>query len=161
MLSVALLGTSHIMQQGVRAMVAALFFWALAIYGALTLVWQSVQRLRGKQHPHPVKLILIVQNAAGEIEGVLRTLLIQGSIGTREHRIVVLDLASTDDTEGIVRKLAARNGCIDYLKIRNEGDVSLYLSQALLDSSTIGCIYDLRIPEMVRELSKDAAWLCQ
>lgn len=141
-------------------MLAALLFWALAIYGAMTLVWQSVQRLRRKQHPRPVKLILIVQNAEREIEGVLRTLLIQGSMGTREHGIVVLDLGSKDDTEGIVRKLAARNECIEYQKIQNEGDASFYLSQACLDGATIGCIYDLRIPDMVRDLSNDTAWLC-
>lgn len=125
----------------------------------MTLVWQSVQRLRHQQHPHPIKLILVVQNAEKEIEGVLRTLLIRGSLGTRDQRILVLDLGSSDDTEGIVRKLAARNSCLVYQKISDDKQVSLYVSQACLDTGTVGCIYDLRIPDMARDVSRDAAWL--
>ena len=144
-----------------RLLITALLFWALAIYGAITLVWQSVQRLRRNQHPHPVKLILIVQNAEREIEGVIRTLLIKGSMGTRDHGILILDLGSTDDTEKIVQALAARNSCITYQRIADDKEASMYLSQACFDSNTIGCIYDLRVPDMAHDISRDAAWLCR
>jgi len=142
-------------------MVAALLFWALAVYGALTIVRQSVQRLRSRQQSYPVTWILVVENAEVQIEGVLRTLLLRVSLVSRDHRIVVLDLNSTDDTEFIIRNLMVHNECVEYRKVSTEEEISRNFARACLDRPSIGCIYDLRVPSMVRSISRNVGWLCQ
>ncbi|OFW80751.1 MAG: hypothetical protein A2201_09930 [Alicyclobacillus sp. RIFOXYA1_FULL_53_8] len=142
-------------------MVAALLFWALAVYGALTIVRESVQRLRSRQQSYPVTLVLVVENGETQIEGVLRTLLLRVAMVSRTHRIVVLDLNSTDDTEFIIRNLMVHNECLEYRKIANEDDISRHFAGACLETPSIGCIYDLRVPNTARNISKNVGWLCR
>jgi hypothetical protein len=151
------------MLQGVRAMVEALIFWALAVYGALAVVRQCVRSIqrRAQRNPHPLTIILIVQHAERDIEGTLRTLMIRTALGTRERRILVFDVASQDDTGQIVQRMTACHDCIDYVRVADDSELLHQLKALCLQSPRVGCIYDLRVNGMVRDVTRDVAWLCE
>lgn len=144
-------------------MVGAIVIWALALYGAIVIVLKSVQRLqrRYEQLPHPLTVILIVQNAEHEIEGTLRTLMIKTAFSPRERRILVFDVASTDATGCIVQRLTQQHHCLDYVHVSNEVDFIDQLKNVCLQSPRVGCIYDLRDHGMLRDVTHDVGWLLQ
>lgn len=142
-------------------MVGALIIWALALYGASVIVVQSVQRLQNRynQHPHPLTIVLIVQNAEHEIEGTLRMLMMKTAFSPRERRILVFDVASDDDTGCIVQRLTQQHHCLDYVHVSNEVDFIDELKSVCLQSPRVGCIYDLRDRGMLKDVTHDVAWL--
>ncbi len=143
-------------------MVEALVFWALALYGALMIVWQSVNRIKRRvEKQHPVKVILVVQNAENYIEGVLRTLLFTTSFGWRDHEVFVMDIGSTDDTERIVQTLAERADGLRYTRLSGETDFYQELERACWDFDSVRCIYDLRVNGMAHDVTADMLSLCQ
>lgn len=159
---VASLPVAHILQQGVRAVVGALFFWALAVYGALTVVRQVSRGLRRRirQNLHPVAVVLIVQNSEAHIEGVLRSIFLSTSMGRREWRILVFDMGSTDDTPHIVQRLAMQHDGLEYVRIEGEGEFVQHLARVCAEGGLVGCIYDLRVSGMLCDVARDIRLLC-
>lgn len=148
------------MQQGVRGMWGALFFWLLAGYGALCIVWQASQRLRRRfQRPRPLSLVLVVENAEDEIEGILRLLLLRTAFGMRERRIVVLDAGSTDDTGAIVQRLCQDNPALSYVRVADPAHWLDALAQLCLASPHVSCVYDLRQRTSWHDTIQDLQWL--
>jgi hypothetical protein len=152
----------HILRAGGEGVLEALLFWSLAIYGAMVLVWQVVKRVTRKdQHLIPMNIVLIVQNAEREIEGTLRCLMVNTAFGHRERQIVVCDIASADETQAIVEKMAEKHQCIDYHRFERDSDAFERIQTALLESGKVTCIYDLRRGDMLSRVADDVTSLCQ
>jgi hypothetical protein len=143
--------------------VEALIFWALAVYGALVLVRQCVQRIqrRSRTNPHPLTIILVVQNAERHIEGTLRTLMVKTAFGTRERRVLVFDVASVDDTSWILQRMTTEHDCIDYVRVADDTELMQQLKDVFLKSPRVGYIYDLRVNGTVHDVTRDVMYLCQ
>ncbi len=129
-------------------MVEALIFWALAMYGATMVVYQSVGAIvMRKVHQNREEIhFVITQNAEECIEGVLRSLILLTLFGHSKERIVVIDVGSADDTNRIVLKMAEKNHNIEYIAARDEHDVSSILETSCTSNPTVGHIHDLRHP---------------
>jgi hypothetical protein len=142
-------------------MVGALVIWALALYGATVIISQSVGRIkhRHQQHPHPLTIVLIVQNAEHQIEGTLRALMIKTAFSPRERRVLVFDVASQDETGSIVQRMTQQHHCLDYVHVSDEIDFIDQLKNVCLNSPRVGCIYDLRDHGMLRDVTHDVGWL--
>ncbi|MCL6516714.1 hypothetical protein [Alicyclobacillus sp.] len=143
-------------------MVGVLFFWALAVYGALTVVRQVSRGLqrRIRQDLHPVAVVLIVQNSETHIEGILRSIFLSTALGHRERRVLVFDMGSTDDTPRIVQRLAMQHDGLEYVPIREEGDFVANLARVCAEGGLVGCIYDLRVNGMLSDVARDIRLLC-
>ncbi|MDQ0191102.1 hypothetical protein JI721_08395 [Alicyclobacillus cycloheptanicus] len=143
-------------------MVEALFFWALALYGAVILAWQCTRWLnRRRQRPHPLTVILVVQNAAQQIEGVIRTLMLETAWSARERKIFVIDYGSTDETANILQHLAKVHTCLEFVTVLTEAEFQQHLQSACLSEAHIGCIYDLRVSGVSQDVTADLAALCR
>ena len=146
-------------------MVEALFFWALAMYGALAVVWQVVgimQRRRLQQeNPHPMNIVLVVQNAESSIEGVLRNLLDRTVFSLRERTITVIDAWSTDETESICRRLAESRSALNYIRVESEAELQRTLQAECVDRAAVACVYDLRRNGVLGEVLDDVSALCR
>jgi hypothetical protein len=131
------------------------------MYGAMVLVWQTVKRLGRKgQRLVPLNIVLIVQNVETEIEGTLRSLMVNTAFGHRERHIVVFDIASTDETKAIVEKMAEKHLCISYQRVDSEPEAFDWIQNSFHESGHVTCIYDLRIGNMLSRVSEDVASLC-
>lgn len=146
-------------------MVEALFFWALAMYGALTVVWQVVRVMQKRriqrENPQPVNVVLVVQNAEPSIEGVLRSLLDRTVFSLRERTVTVVDAWSTDQTEYIVQRLATSRPALSYFRAESENDLQHILQIECVDKTAIACVYDLRRSGVIGEVIDDVAALCR
>lgn len=146
-------------------MVEALFFWALAMYGALTAVWQVVgmmQRRRLQQeNPQPMNIVLVVQNAESSIEGVLRNLLDRTVFSLRERTITVIDAWSTDATESIGRRLSQSRAALNYIRVESESELQSNLQAECVDKAAVACVYDLRRNGVLGEILDDVSALCR
>lgn len=145
-------------------MLAALLFWALALYGAAVIVWQCVTHIRTVQQfgqSHPVAFVLIVKDAERQIEGLLRSLLLRTANGARRHTIYVVDFSDSLETEHIVRRLALRNPCLCYQHLASDDELGQALRQICVNSPSIGCIYDLRTCDMIGDISRDMISMCR
>lgn len=139
-------------------MVEALFLWALAVYGAIMVVWQTVRimkRLHKVATPHPVNIILIVQDAESSIEGILRSLLATTLYSIRRRTVLVLDVQSRDDTGDIVRRLETCYEGIHYCLVDSDDDIAQVLCQSFGRTTTVSCVYDLRNRELLRDVTWD------
>jgi hypothetical protein len=129
-----------------------LLYWILAMYGAGTLIVQSVRAYQRRRHvaaygnPEPVVYLLLVENACETIEGSIRWILGSNLLHRRECRIVVVDTGSTDGTEDIVRLLQVKNEGLDYCRVPSEDEVLEVIRNVCFAEPAIGCIYDLRLP---------------
>lgn len=142
-------------------MLEALVFWGLALYGAVTLIVQSVQRIqRPLRRRHPVKVVLVVHNAAKYIEGILRTLILKTAMSPRDRQIVVIDVASNDETDIIVTRLSKEHPCVTYVRADDEPSITHQIERICLHSHHVGCVFDLR-DETPQEIAEDLAYLCQ
>jgi len=141
----------------------ALLFFSLALYGALHLVWFGVKKLQRHeaQSPHPMTLILVVENAERHIEGVLRSLMMNTAFSHRERRIVVIDVASSDETANIVKRICWQLTAVDYLYAETDADFMEQLKSLLLHTPRVGCVYDLRVKCMAKDVAADIIGLCR
>ncbi|MCL6454466.1 MAG: hypothetical protein K6T78_12730 [Alicyclobacillus sp.] len=141
-------------------MLEALFFWALAVYGAVMVVWQSVRaiaRRRSAAGPaHPVQIILLVQNVESSIEGLLRTLLASTAYSARRRTVCVIDVHSTDHTLEIAQRIAEDYGGMVCVSVHNEDEVAQQLRALCASSTAVCCVYDLRHFELLRDVTRDA-----
>lgn len=143
-------------------MIIALCFWALALYGALCIVWQSVrsiQKRMSRGHTHRVNVILVVQNAESTIEGVARTLLATTAFSTRERQLLIVDVHSTDGTGDIVERLAKSYDGLKYIPVTTEAELLGKLKELCSHSHAVACVYDLRDYEMLRDVTYDVTTL--
>ncbi|RIV18806.1 glycosyltransferase [Alicyclobacillaceae bacterium I2511] len=141
----------------------AVFFWALALYGALMAVWQGVSRLQQRVHGplFPLTILLVVQNAEEEIEGLLRLLTLQTLGSWRDYRVRVLDVGSTDGTGQIVQTLMQHSGNLDYVYLHGNEDLIQNITLSCLDTARVSCVYDLRNQDLHSGMSRDIAGLCR
>lgn len=139
-------------------MIEALFFWALALYGAVSLTFQTVLRVqRRRQHPYPVTFILIVRNAEEQIEGVVRSLMARTALSSRERQVLVIDWASDDETLAILN--AMEEDCTSLRSVRVDDDAEFLqaLRNACMSGARVGCIYDLRQGGFAADVTDDLA----
>jgi hypothetical protein len=142
-------------------MVEALIFWGLALYGAMMAVWQVVQRLQRRLgSPHPVTLVLVVQNAEHQIEGMLRMLLLRTAWTGRERRVLVLDVGSCDDTPQILERLTTEYTSLRSTRVASEEELHRELHRACLEEPFVGCIYDLRLHRTSSDITADMIRFC-
>ncbi|MCL6625436.1 MAG: hypothetical protein K6T68_02475 [Alicyclobacillus shizuokensis] len=141
-------------------MVEALVFWGLALYGAVMLVWQVSQRLKRRLAANPLTFVFIVQDAEAHIEGVLRSLTLRTAWSTRLRRVLVIDLASVDDTPLILERLAGEHDCIHWQRAETEDEVRRILTRTCLTEPFVGCIYDLRAARAPRDVTEDMIRFC-
>lgn len=143
-------------------MVEALLFWALALYGAVTVTWQCTRRLKHRsQTPHPLTFILIVKDAQQQIEGVVRGLMMRTALSARERQILVIDWASEDETPQILHNLAQDIAGLHFVRVADNEAFLRELQSACLTAARVGCIYDLRRDGLTSDVSADLATLCQ
>lgn len=85
----------------------------LAALGAITLIaWLAHALVRQGSRLRPcISITMSVKNAAPEIEGVIRSLIIMGRAPHRWRikRIAIVDHSSADETRCIVRRLAEKH----------------------------------------------------
>ncbi|MCL6592932.1 MAG: glycosyltransferase [Alicyclobacillus sp.] len=143
-------------------MFAGLVIWALAVYGAWALVrsvvryWQ--QRLNGRLQPMAV--VLIVQNAQAQVEGVLRSLLQVTAGGQRDGYILVFDVASCDDTPAIVQRLAMQFPRLTLVSVADERELGWQLQSVWASGVRVGYLCDLRVSGWHPQLARDVRLLC-
>lgn len=141
-----------------------LLVWLLALYGTISLIVQTILRYRAIKQAgtaQPVAFVLIVENAENTIEGLLRMLLYRTANALRPHTICVLDLSDSGETEHIVKRLSLKNPCLVYERVENEAALTDMIALICTESSSIGCIYDLRQYAMIRDITRDMAAMCR
>ena len=118
--------------------------WGFALYGMFVALWKLVRYLivRSKRGV-PVTAILVVEEGASYIEGILRTLTTAEPFVGRDLDIVVIDCGSKDDTVRIVEALAGKSGTICLICTEEEPYMEV---PRLLYSNTrsVFCLFDLR-----------------
>lgn len=141
-------------------MVETVLFWALALYGAVVVVWQVTHRLQMKLRiASPVTYILVVHNNEAEIEGVVRNLFLRTAMSSRDRQILVLDCKSTDDTPRILQTLSNDHACLRHVVVADEVALFHELESACLHAARVVCIYDLR--PGAPDISTDLTMICQ
>lgn len=123
----------------------ALFIWGFALYGIFVALWKLVRFLILRQKRSiPVLAILIVQEGAAYIEGILRTLTQAEPFAGRDLEILVLDCGSQDETARIVEAIASKRGTIRLIRAADDPyqEAALFLRQK--NNRAIHCLFDLR-----------------
>ena len=118
--------------------------WGFALYGMFVALWKLVRHLimRSKRGV-PVTAILVVEEGASYIEGILRTLTTAEPFVGRDLQIVVIDCGSQDETVRIVEALAEKSGTISL--IRTDEEPYMEVPRLLYaNTRTVACIFDLR-----------------
>ncbi len=143
----------------------ALFFWALAMYGAMTAVWQSVRLIQMRrmrsENPQPMHVVLVIQNAESSIEGILRGLMDRTAFSLRQRTVTVVDAWSSDSTESIVRRLSWSRSGLTYLRVESEAELQRTLQTECVDKAAVACVYDLRRSGVMTEVVDDVLALCR
>jgi hypothetical protein len=87
---------------------ACVMLMSLALYGLWQLardVWQACFR-GGLQYSFPVSLLVVVRDSQEQIEGIVRSLLVETADDLKWCELVVIDHASEDITPAILDRLA-------------------------------------------------------
>lgn len=143
-------------------MIEALFFWALALYGAVSLTFQTVRRVqRRRQHPYPVTFILIVRNAEEQIEGLVRSLMARTALSSRERQVLVIDWASDDDTSAILHAMEKDFAFLRSVRVADDTEFLQALRNECMCDTRVGCIYDLRQGGLAADVTDDLAAMFQ
>lgn len=122
----------------------ALIIWGFALYGVFVALWKVVRYLMQKsKRGVPVTAILMVQEGASYIEGILRTLTTAEPFSGRDLDIVVIDCGSRDETVRIVDGIARKHGTVCLIRAHDDPyehlpDVSSGMGRS------VQCIFDLR-----------------
>ena len=122
----------------------ALFIWGFALYGIFVALWNLLRTLmKRRKRGVPVTAILVVQEGASYIEGILRTLTTAEPFAGRDLDIVVIDCGSRDETVRIVEAIAKKRGTVSLVQIEGEpyGPLATIFSQA---GRNVQCVFDLR-----------------
>lgn len=102
----------------------ALFLWGFAIYGLIMAIMGCATYIWRKRPAGLIThtIILVVENAAIYVEGMLRTLLGAASFVRGDVRFVVINHGSTDETGNIVQRLAKQEEMLEYYENIQEGE---------------------------------------
>jgi len=142
-------------------MVEAALFWVLAVYGAATVVYQCVLHVQRRAHNlRSITFVLVVQNADAYIEGVIRSFMMKTAAGRRSRAIVIIDVASQDDTPQILQALVHTHRCLRFAQVVTEAELQNALQAACLGNDSIGCVYDLRVETGGTDTIHDVLWSC-
>ena len=118
--------------------------WGFALYGMFVALWKLVRYLimRSKRGV-PVTAVLVVEEGASYIEGILRTLTTAEPFVGRNLDIVVIDCGSHDETVRIVDALSEKSGAIRLICTEEEPYMEV---PRLLYANTRNmlCLFDLR-----------------
>ncbi len=126
-------------------MVEALIFWALALYGATLVVYQSVVAILHRAKPRrEIVYFVVTHNSEENVEGILRNLVLRALFETNRRRVIVVDMNSNDDTNAIVMKMTQRYPFVEYVSAENEEVMMRILQSACMSQEAVGCLYDLR-----------------
>lgn len=149
----------HILLQGVKDVQIEWLIWVFALLGLLSMGFQLGKWiLHRHHHTQAITFILVVQNGAKDIEGVLRSLMMRTAFAVRNCKVMVMDLHSTDETAYIVLRLAEKYRQIEYYCVNSEEEFLEQVRQTCLVHHTIGCIYDLRVQGMSAEFVNPTEW---
>jgi len=140
-------------------LVETLIFWGLALVGAVTIVYLAAKGLQHRQHRAntPISVVFIVEDCEAQIEGLIRSLTVQFSLGAREASLHVLDLSTGDETGEIVARLALANPRITYRRLSSDHHLAEELERYNIDVQPVSVIYDLRREGAVDDVLKDMA----
>jgi hypothetical protein len=124
--------------------VVALFIWGFALYGMFVLLWRIVRFLMQRSRQGvPITAVLIVQEGASYMEGILRTLTTAEPFVGRDFEIIVIDCGSRDETVRIVEAMAHRRPTIRLVHARGE-PYEVMKPWLTRRARTVPCIFDLR-----------------
>jgi hypothetical protein len=124
--------------------VLALLIWGFALYGIFVALWKVVRYLIQKsKRGVPVTAILVVQEGASYIEGILRTLTTAEPFSGRDLDIVVITCGSHDETARIVEGIARKRGTVCLIQAAGEPYAEL-VTIAAQKGRSVQCIFDLR-----------------
>jgi hypothetical protein len=125
--------------------VLALFVWGFALYGIFVAMWNAVRYwLQLRKKGVPVTAVLVVQEGASYIEGILRTLMTAEPFVGRDLSVVVIDCGSHDETARIVEAISHKCGTISLVRI-DDGDPYRSLADLLKKNGhSVQCVFDLR-----------------
>jgi Glycosyl transferase family 2 len=124
--------------------VLALFMWGFALYGMFVALWKLLRYLIARsKRGVPVTAVLVVEEGASYIEGILRTLTDAEPFVGRDLDIVVIDCGSKDETVHIVEALAEKSGTIRL--IRTEEEPYMEVPRLLYaNTRSVLCLFDMR-----------------
>ncbi|MGZ4106064.1 MAG: hypothetical protein ACXVP5_11350 [Tumebacillaceae bacterium] len=122
----------------------ALIIWGFALYGIFVALWKLVRYwIQKSKRGVPVTAILLVQEGASYIEGILRTLTTAEPFSGRDLDIVVIDCGSRDETTRIVEAITRKSGTVSLIRAQGEPFAEL-VPVAAKNASSVQCIFDLR-----------------
>src|SRR3569833_146123 len=110
----------------------------------IVALWKLVRYLIARsKRGVPVTAVLVVEEGASYIEGILRTLTTADPFVGRDLDIVVIDCGSKDETVRIVEALAEKSGTIRL--IRTEEEPYMEVPRLLYaNTRSVLCLFDMR-----------------
>lgn len=115
---------------------------------------KRLQRVSCVADDAPLRVVLIVSDAANTIEGLVRMLMWRTSGANRDREIIVLDVDPSGETCAIVGQLSREYDGLDYRFVHSDTELSAELQRTSLQSSPMGMVYDLRSATALRDLTR-------
>lgn len=141
-------------------MLTTLVFWALAMYGAWSILTKCILHLQQKKtySNNQESYIFIVQDLESSIEGILRLGMIRTAFRKQRRQIVVIDFHSVDQTANIVKRLMTIHTCISYRLVTSQEDLMVLLAELCLDQRGFAYVYDLRDRDVLNRATHGIVW---
>ncbi len=124
---------------------------ALALYGFVSagmVLFRLVRRLTTRDPVGPVSLLVLVQNQAEHIEAFLRTaagmMRERPPRGCRPGELLVVDLASIDQTPAILERLSRQEPALRLVRIPAERVAEALETSFFLCRGTVAVMVDMR-----------------
>lgn len=127
---------------------AQVVLWLLAIYGTVTMLWQSTVSFGFRRKTHEkrrsVCFIIIAENAERDIEAVLHNVYQRCLHMPYPTRVYVIDVLSTDLTHAIVERFSTQFMTVESRTVSTL-DGAIELAQHLdTQRNSVRCIIQLR-----------------
>ncbi|KEO84047.1 hypothetical protein [Tumebacillus flagellatus] len=123
----------------------ALFIWGFALYGICVMLWRIFRFLMSKSRKRvPVTAVMIVQEGASYMEGILRTLTTAEPFVGSQLEILVIDCGSRDETTRIVEAISSRRPTIRLLHAQGVDPYQAMMPHLAQRTRHVPCIFDLR-----------------
>ncbi|WP_018132151.1 glycosyltransferase [Effusibacillus pohliae] len=104
----------------------ALLIWTLAAYGFVVGLCKLVRYVYARSSfDRSLTLVLMVCNAEGYVEGIIRLIAYKSFMSRKELRLVVVDTGSQDATCEIVRRMQEKDGRIELIETKNQFDTQI------------------------------------